>query len=172
MKRDSEGRNPENLEVGEPVVDLAQGRPMVIVGRSDLDAKAWSEKHQYDLVGNYGNSRLGAEETDAVFRCVYVSDISNEPSKDYSFPVSRLKRIEAHHADAVDLNIPERVRQQFLEEILLCLKANGKNDASDLVAEAAETFLPVEAIEEADEMAETISKEQSNNSELGDFDQS
>jgi hypothetical protein len=172
MKRDSEGRNPENLEVGEPVVDLAQGRPMVIVGRSDLDAKAWSEKHQYDLVGNYGNSRLNASEDDAVFRCVYVSDISNEPSKDYSFPVSRLKRIEAHHADAVDLTIPQRVRKEFLVEILLCLKANGKNDASDLVAEAAETFLPVEAIEEADELAETISKEQSNNSELGDFDQS
>jgi hypothetical protein len=170
MKRDSEGRNPENLEVGEPVVDLAQGRPMVIVGRSDLDAKAWSEKHQYDLVGNYGNSRLNASEDDAVFRCVYVSDISNEPSKDYSFPVARLKRIESHHADAVDLRIPQRVRQNLL--VAMLAEATDDSERGAITQAAVRAGVDGELIEEAAELAEVERKEQSseNNSELGDFE--
>lgn len=113
-------RNPEEIETGDVVLDLAQGRPMQVVGEYDgngeyePNAAGWSEDENYNLLENYGNSRLGATEEDAVFTCVYVGSVRSEPSKDYDFPVSRLARIEVEKADAMLKRPAEEIRQQLI----------------------------------------------------------
>lgn len=157
MQAKPRGNNPEALEVGDVVLDLAQGRPMQIVGRYDGDVREWSAENDYDLTGNYGNSRFEAEESEAVFDCVYVGSIQSEPSKTYAFPTSRLARIEVEAAEEELLRVGDEIRQAFLTEILLGLRMDGDpSNASSLVRRAAEDAgLPQAAIEEAAELAET-----------------
>jgi hypothetical protein len=87
------------FKIGDPVVDLAQGRPMVVLDAPDETVREWSDRENYDLTDNYANGKLGAIDDEPVVRCVYVSDIRSEPSKDYTFPISRVALIDAHHAD-------------------------------------------------------------------------
>jgi hypothetical protein len=99
--------------VGDVVLDLAQGRPMLVTDQAADTVAAWHETHDYDLLGNYGNDRLGATERDTVWTCVYVGSIRSEPSKTYDFPSSRLARIE--HEAATD---GERVQDVIAEHVL------------------------------------------------------
>jgi len=86
-------------KTGDPVVDLAQGRPMVVLEAPDETVREWSDRENYELTDNYANAKLGARDDEAVVRCAYISDIRSEPSKDYTFPTSRVALIDAHHAD-------------------------------------------------------------------------
>ena len=85
--------------IGDPVVDLAQGRPMIVLDAPDLTVAEWSDIENYDLQGNYANSKFDPADDEPVVECVYVSDVRSEPSKSYTFPVSRVALIDAHHAD-------------------------------------------------------------------------
>jgi len=85
--------------IGDPVVDLAQGRPMIVLDAPDLTVAEWSDIENYDLQGNYANSKFDPADDEPVVECVYVSDVRSEPSKTYTFPVSRVALIDAHHAD-------------------------------------------------------------------------
>lgn len=87
------------FKTGDPVVDLAQGRPMVVLDAPDETVREWSDRENYELTENYANGKLDARDDETVVRCVYVSDIRSEPSKDYTFPASRVALIDAHHAD-------------------------------------------------------------------------
>jgi len=86
-------------KVGDPVVDLAQGRPMLVVRTPAKNMAEWSGDNGYDLAENYANSKFDPQPDEPVVECVYVSDIRSEPSKTYTFPVSRVALIDVHHAD-------------------------------------------------------------------------
>jgi hypothetical protein len=127
-------------QVGDPVVDLAQGRPMVVLEAPDQTVAEWSEANNYELTTNYANGKLGASDDEAVVRCVYVSDIRSEPSKDYTFPVSRLALIDVHHADG-GKRIAERVQIDLLAamfEVALILESGpSADDLADCVPSSA-----------------------------------
>ena len=82
----------DDFEIGDPVVDLANGRNMVVVDRAADRSDDWTEANGYDLLGNTGNDRLRARAADPVFTCVYVASVGSEPSKTYDFPSARLGR--------------------------------------------------------------------------------
>jgi hypothetical protein len=86
-------------KIGDPVMDGAQGRPMVVVNAPDETVSEWSEANNYDLLDNYANGRFDPDPDEAVVECVYVSDVRSEPSKTYTFPTSRVWLIDVHHAD-------------------------------------------------------------------------
>lgn len=85
--------------IGDPVMDAAQGRPMVVLEAPDQTVAEWSDANGYDLLGNYANSKFDPSPDEGVVECVYVSDVRSEPSKTYTFPVSRVRLIDVHHAD-------------------------------------------------------------------------
>jgi hypothetical protein len=103
-------------KIGDPVVDLAQGRPMIVLDAPNESVQAWSDREGYDLADNYANGKLGADPDETVVRCVYVSDIRSEPSKDYTFPVSRVTLIDVHHADD-GRRVYDRVAMDILERL-------------------------------------------------------
>lgn len=72
---------------------------MIVVDAPDETVAEWSDANDYDLVGNYANSKFQPDPTEGVVECVYVSDVRSEPSKTYTFPVSRVALIDVHHAD-------------------------------------------------------------------------
>lgn len=102
--------------IGDPVMDAAQGRAMVVVAAPDQTVAEWSESNNYDLQENYANSKFDPTPEEGVVECVYVSDVRSEPSKTYTFPVSRVKLIDAHHADD-GRRLADRVAVQVLESV-------------------------------------------------------
>lgn len=125
----------DDIQLGDVVLDLAQGRPMLVTDTYDYDAAEWSERNNYDLCGNYGNARLGASPTDAIFECVYVGSIRSEPSKSYDFPEARLARIE--HESAVDERVQTRLTRQILADLF---EATNMDDVDTLGGIATAAF--------------------------------
>lgn len=105
------------LRVGDVCLDLAQGRPVQIVSDPQQTAGEWSESNNYNLMENYGNSRLGTTEEDAVFDCVYVGSLQSEPSKTYAFPEARLGRIEVESSDE-SIN---SIQEEFIFDLLVAM---------------------------------------------------
>lgn len=122
---DPRGGAPPGREykIGDPVMDAAQGRPMIVVDVPDRTVAKWSGDNGYDLLSNYANSKFDPEPDEPVVECVYVSDVQSEPSKTYTFPISRVKLIDVHHADdgrriydRVALEVIERLFVQALDD--------------------------------------------------------
>jgi hypothetical protein len=112
----------EDFDIGDPVIDLANGRNMVVVDRADDRADDWTEANGYDLLDNYGNRRLRAKPSDPVYTCVYVASLGSNPSKTYDFPSSRLGRAEYENPlegrkvyDLVALDVLDRMFQAAFE---------------------------------------------------------
>jgi len=101
---------------GDPVLDLTQARPMIVVDAPNQTVDEWSESNGYDLADNYGNGKFDAQPDEAVVECVFLSNVRNEPSKTYTFPVSRVVLIDAHHADD-GRRIGDRVVVDLLESL-------------------------------------------------------
>jgi hypothetical protein len=87
----------------------------MVVGTHDVDAGTWSEQEGYDLMANYANSRFDTRPTDAVYEAVYCSSLKSEPSRSYTFPESRLLRIE--HEAATDERLQTRLTRQMLADL-------------------------------------------------------
>jgi len=139
-------------KTGDPVVDLAQGRPMVVLDAPAETVREWSDRENYDLTDNYANAKLGARDDEAVVRCAYISDIRSEPSKDYTFPTSRVALIDAHHADD-GRRLYDRVAVEVLSRLFTAAMAWTDAEVSVVESMAVGEF-DMEIIEEARELAD------------------
>ena len=144
--------------IGDPVIDLAQGRPMVVVDAPQQDVGDWSEANDYDLQDNYANSRFGPKLSEPVVECVYVGDIRSEPSKTYTFPVSRCKLIEVHHADD-GRRVADRVVATLAEDILEAAAAVDGGPAVGRVAAVLQQAAP-EVGDRISEVSESLQARQ------------
>ena len=113
-----------DYQIGDPVIDLANGRTMIVLDVPDQTVAEWSDANGYDLEDNYGNSKLDTTPEEGVVRCAYANSISSDPSKDYTFPVSRVCLIDAHHADG-GRRMADRIVSETLTEVFLMLAENG-----------------------------------------------
>lgn len=142
--------------IGDPVVDLAQGRSMVVLDAPTQTVAEWSDANNYDLQDNYANSKFDPEPTEAVVECVYTSDIRSEPSKTYTFPVSRVALIDAHHADD-GRRVADRVTVEFIESLFSVAIADGPEgtlpEPSDVAALLLAAGVDGELIDAGDELA-------------------
>jgi hypothetical protein len=136
---ESEHSMEQPFRVGDPVVDLAQGRPMLC-----LEAPTMTE--------NYANAKLDTTPSMPVVRCVYLSDIRSDPSKDYTFPASRVALIDAHHADD-GRRIHERVQLQVLEELFDAAYRSGRDRTLSVLEGLAEDAVGKDVTSEARELA-------------------
>jgi hypothetical protein len=139
------------FRVGDPVVDLAQGRPMVVLAAPDETVREWSDREGYDLMDNYANSKFSPTPDEPVVECVYVSDVRSEPSKSYTFPVSRCCLIDAHHADD-GRRLYERVARDVLETLIVQAGDDFGGDDS-MATLARRAGLPEDLVDEARELA-------------------
>lgn len=135
------------IGLGDVALDLAQGRPVHVVGVSDMTAAEWSDANNYDLAGNYANARFETSDDDRVFDCVYCSSAKSEPSKTYAFPESRLLRLETEAADD-GRPVYQRVVVDVLTDVFF------QADATDALAERLEGAYGSELIDEARELAD------------------
>lgn len=153
---DSETETEHSMEqpyhVGDPVVDLAQGRPMLVLESPETTVDEWSAENGYQLMDNYANSKLDTTPSMPVVRCVYLSDIRSEPSKDYTFPASRVALIDAHHADD-GRRIHERVQLQVLEELFDAAYRSGSDRTLSVLEGLTEDALGKDVTSEARELA-------------------
>lgn len=151
----------DDFELGDPVVDLANGRAMVIVEKL---ADRVDEYDEYDLEDNYANERLRVSPADPVYGTEYAASISSEPSgprygePPYAFPSSRLGRPTIESVDGIE-RVYDMVARDVLERLFAA--AIGIDDGSaswdveaildDVVTEAGlEDDLVAEARELAD----------------------
>lgn len=121
----------DDFRVGDPAIDLATGRTVVLVDRVAERTDDHSEREGYDFLDNYGNKRLRTNEADPVFEAVYVNSLSSKPSKSYDFPTSRLGRPLYENVDGVD-RIYDVVARDVLKRLFFA------SDAFDLDALAAD----------------------------------
>ena len=142
-----------NYRIGDPVVDLAQGRPMVVLAVPDQTVAEWSDANGYDLQGNYANGKFDPADDEGVVECVYVSDVRSEPSKSYTFPVSRLALIDAHHADD-GRRLSDRVVRDTLEALLIAFAEFDDTDARTLAQAAEYCGFGEDLVAEAQELAD------------------
>ena len=119
-------------QIGDPVMDAAQGRPMIVLSAPEQTVDEWSGSNGYDLQANYANRKFDPDDGEPVVECVYVSDVRSEPSKTYTFPVSRVVLIDAHHADD-GLRIADRVRVDLLSDLIA---AANESDVEQLTPTA------------------------------------
>jgi hypothetical protein len=126
-----------DIQVGDVVLDLAQGCAMHVLEEYDGTAAEWSAANGYELTENYGNDRLGASDGDAVFECVYCNAINSEPSKTYAFPESRLARVETEAADD-----GRPVAQRVMVELLAHIRKEmlWRHDDDDILDKGLKTF--------------------------------
>ena len=144
--------------IGDPVVDLAQGRAMVVLDVPDQTVTEWSEANDYDLADNYANGKLGVESDERVVTCVYVSDIRSEPSRDYTFPVSRVALIDAHHADD-GRRLADRVVQSVLVELMAAFaQFEDAPDAEHVARGARYAGYDGDLVDEAEELADVAQR--------------
>jgi len=146
-----------DLQVSDVALDLTKGRPVHVVERYDGDAADWSEANNYELTENYGNSRLGASETDAVFEVVYCSSAKSEPTKTYAMPEARLLRVETEAADG-GRPVRERIEIELLADVLsaILLGANHQTEEYDWVVDILRNAedIPDEQLDVAAELAD------------------
>jgi len=140
-------------KTGDPVVDLAQGRPMVVLDAPAETVREWSDRENYDLTDNYANAKLGARDDEAVVRCAYISDIRSEPSKDYTFPTSRVALIDAHHADD-GRRLYDRVAVEILENLMVGAEMDNGDISKGDIAQLATYTVSQSLISEASELAD------------------
>lgn len=138
------------IRLGDPVIDQANGRAMVVLAKAADRADTWSERNDYDLLGNYGNERCGAEAADTVWTCAYVASLQSEPSKTYDFPASRLGRPAYERADD-DGRVYDRVARDVLERLFA--EAAHHNDEHKTVLEVATRAFDPDRVAEARELA-------------------
>jgi hypothetical protein len=138
--------------VGDPVVDLAQGRPMLILEAPETTVEDWSTSNNYELTENYANAKLDTTPSMPVVRCVYLSDIRSEPSKDYTFPTSRVALIDAHHADD-GRRIHDRVARDVLEAMFDAAYEREAGEALSVLEGIAREAVDREVADEARELA-------------------
>jgi len=149
-EREDSVENP--YRIGDPVMDAAQGRAMIVLDAPDQTVASWSAENNYELTENYANTKFAASNEEAVVECVYVSDVRSEPSKTYTFPASRVRLIDAHHADDGD-RIAERVGRDVLDKLFqAAMDLDGAPDVDELyslasVAGVADTGTIDEAVE-------------------------
>ncbi|WP_162562394.1 hypothetical protein [Salinigranum rubrum] len=124
-----------SFQIGDPVMDAAQGRPMVVLDAPDETVADWSDANGYNLTSNYANSKFGCTDDEPVVECVYVSDVRSEPSKTYTFPVSRIRLIDVHHADD-GRRVGARAVRAFLVEAFVVATAEER-EALKAICEAA-----------------------------------
>ena len=125
------------IQPGDVVHDLAQGQPMQVIERAADSVEEWNETNGTDLLEYYGNARLGATYGDRVYSCVYVSDLTSEPSKPYDFPSSRLGRIEVEAAHPEGDRVQDVLRRETLARLFF--EADGKQ-REDLLTLARDAF--------------------------------
>jgi len=140
--------------VGDPVVDLAQGRPMVVLDAPDLTVSEWSDINDYDLQGNYANSKFDPADDEGVVECVYVSDVRSEPSKTYTFPVSRVALIDAHHADDGRRIYERAVRGVLAAMFAVAPHVTERDSIEGLHAIAENAVADRDLVDEARELAD------------------
>jgi len=140
-------------KTGDPVGDLAQGRPMVVLDAPAETVREWSDRENYDLTDNYANAKLGARDDEAVVRCAYISDIRSEPSKDYTFPTSRVALIDAHHADD-GRRLYDRVAVEILENLMVGAEMDNGDISKGDIAQLATYTVSQSLISEASELAD------------------
>jgi hypothetical protein len=140
------------FRVGDPVVDLAQGRPMLCLAAPETSVEEWSAENEYPLTENYANEKLDTTPGEAVVRCVYLSDIRSEPSKDYTFPASRVALIDAHHADD-GRRIHDRVARDVLEQLFDAAYRSGSDQTLNVLEGLAQDAVGKEVTSEARELA-------------------
>lgn len=134
-----------DYKIGDPVMDLAQGRPMVVLNVPSKNVAEWPGDNDYDLLSNYANSRFDPDPDEPVVECVYVSDVRSEPSKTYTFPVSRVVLIEAHHADDGP-RVADRVLATFATDLLETAAADDTLPAVGRVAAVLQHCLDGSAV--------------------------
>lgn len=106
-----------DIQLGDPVIDLANGRSMVVVDDHGETAAEWSHRNGYNLLENYGNERCGTADTDRVYECIYATSLQSEPSKTYAFPESRLGRPAIERASDDYGRVYDEVVRDVLEEL-------------------------------------------------------
>ena len=170
----TDGGHP--YRIGDPIMDAAQGRPMVVVATPEYTVAEWSNSNDYDLAGNYANAKFDPRADEPVVECVYVSDVRSEPSKTYTFPVSRCRLIDVHHADD-----GRRLYDRVVRDVLEALFATAASEAmasseGDIFDLATHADFDEDVVEEARELADverTIgSDDAGDDGSLGDFDDS
>lgn len=135
-------------KVSDPVMDAAQGRPMIVLEAPDETVAEWSDRNDYDLVENYGNAKFDPDPDEPVVRCAYLGNVRSEPSKDYTFPVSRVVLIDAHHADD-GRRLYDRVVVDVLERLF-----SHRGDPAGTYSIAQSVGFDPELIDEARELAD------------------
>ncbi|WP_435065909.1 hypothetical protein [Halobaculum sp. EA56] len=150
------------FRIGDPVMDAAQGRAMVVVATPDQTVAEWSEAEGYDLLDNYANSKFDPAPDEPVVECVYVSDVRSEPSKTYTFPASRCRLIDVHHADD-GRRLYDRVARDVLEALFRVAAASDMASSAEAVYDVAShatlgSALDEDVVEEAFELAEIEAK--------------
>jgi hypothetical protein len=123
-----------DLGVGDVALDLAQGRPVHVIGDPDLTVAAWNAQNNYDLLENYGNQRLEATGDDRVYDVVYCSNAKSEPSRSYTMPDSRLLRVETDAADG-GRPVRQRVQRETLVTVFTVLQRNGHDVEVDMLTD-------------------------------------
>lgn len=160
-----QARNTNPYEIGDPVLDCAQGRAMVVVAAPDQTVGEWNNANSYDLHDNYANQKFGSTDGDYVVETVYVGDIRSKPSKTYTFPTSRCRLIDVHEADG-DGRIAERVVRQFLERLFIGIHNDPGVDADDLAFHARQTgMISEEGVGVARELADVDARIGGNDAE-------
>jgi hypothetical protein len=149
----------DDFEIGEPAIDTATGRSVVIVDRAADRTDDHSDAEGYDFLENYGNQRTRARAADPVYTAVYVSSLQSKPSKSYDFPSSRLGRPEYENVDGVD-RVYEMVARDVLEQLFVGASAVGldalavESTRGALQRIALEAGVDEDVVDEARELAE------------------
>jgi len=142
------------FSVGDPVMDATQGRSMVVLEARDQTVAEWSEANSYDLTDNYGNQKFDVSPDEPVVKCAFTSNVKSEPSRSYTYPVSRVRLIDSHNADD-GRRIGDRVVVELLESLFgAALDADHTVDASAVSALAGEAGVDSELVKEAAEVAD------------------
>lgn len=113
------------ISTGDPVVDLASGKSLIVVGKSSK------------TVGEHPKTRsdnsaemFGADPEEPVFSCVFLPDGEKvrPPTKTYAYPESRLLRYPIENATDYSGGVQMWLRVAFLEELADGVRRSG-NDA-------------------------------------------
>ena len=139
----------DDIQLGDVVIDLAQGRPMQVIEAYDERAAAFSEGKSFDLLEVYGNERLGVTADDRVYECVYCSSIKSEPSRSYAFPESRIARVDVNAADGGP-RLSDRIARQVLADLFAAANESDVDTLGGIATKAFDETLARDALELAE----------------------
>lgn len=145
---------PRDIDAGDIVIDLVQGRPLYVASVAAPTAAEYMDTHDFDLTTYKAHPWLPVGPSDTVFKCVFLptkpQDIpSSRGDSSYDYPRGRLARVPVEWLYDDDTHRARKFETRTLARLFAAFGGASMRPMVDAAADAFDTDSVRKAVDAA-----------------------